>query len=82
MTLSLDPAVFGAIGSADVFSVTGDQVGTADIQDRQVDVPFSSSTGGIGRRLDLPVMVATVPVLAATAAGTTSAITVKPGAAV
>src|ERR1700726_3867028 len=49
LLLNLDPTVFGPITAVDVFSSRGDQVGTADIRDRQVDIKFSSLTGGIGR---------------------------------
>ena len=61
--LDLDPAVFDDIIAAHVFSATGDQLGSANIQGRHVDVSFYSQTGGIGRLPNLPIMVIEVPVL-------------------
>ena len=49
LVLDLDPSVFGSVAAIDVFSATGDQMGTANIRDRHVDAQFSSPTGGIGR---------------------------------
>jgi uncharacterized protein (TIGR03437 family) len=77
LSLDLDPAVFGSITAADVFSATGDQVGTANIQDRQVDVQFQSATLGIGRLPGLPVLTVTIPVLSTAAPGSTSTINVN-----
>ena len=77
--LDLDPTVFGDILAADVYSADGDQVGTATIQGRHVDLEFSSLTGGIGQLLQLPVFSITVPVLATAAPGAVSALVLKPG---
>ncbi len=77
VSLDLDPAVFGGIVAAGVFSVTGDQVGTANIQDRHVDVQFNSATGGVGRLPNLPVVTVTVPVVSTAAAGAKSTINVN-----
>jgi len=79
IVMDLDPTVFGGILSADVFSATGDQVGSAAIQGRHLDVVFHSQTGGIGRLPNLPVLVVSVPVLPGVAAGTTSQITFESG---
>jgi hypothetical protein len=69
LLLNLDPTVFGPITAVDVFSSTGDQFGTADIMDRQVDIKFRSPTGGIGRLSELPVATVIVPVLSTAKAG-------------
>ena len=47
--ITLDATVFDNITAADVYSATGDQVGTANITGRTVDVEFTSPTGGVGR---------------------------------
>jgi len=79
MILDLDPKVFGPIQSADVFSATGDQIGSATIKDEHLDVVFQSATGGIGRLPDLPVLVLSVPVPLSVPDGTTSSITFQSG---
>jgi uncharacterized protein (TIGR03437 family) len=76
LTADLDPAVFGDIESADVFSVTGDQIGVANINGRHLDLSFSSLTGGIGRLPNVPVAVLNVPVLSAAVPGTKTSISV------
>ena len=80
IVMDLDPTVFGGILSADVFSATGDQVGSATIQGQHLDVVFHSKTGGIGRLPNLPVLVVSVPVLPGVAVGTTSQVTFESGA--
>ena len=79
IVMDLDPKVFGGILSADVFSATGDQVGSAIIQGQHLSVVFHSQTGGIGRLPNLPVLEVSVPVLPGLAAGTTSQVTFEPG---
>ena len=79
IVMDLDPTVFGGILSADVFSATGDQVGSATIQGQHLDVLFRSQTGGIGRLPNLPVLVVSVPVLPGVAAGATSQIAFESG---
>jgi len=81
IVMELDPAVFGEVLSVDVFSATGDQLGSATVQGGHLDVHFASQTGGIGRLPDLPVLVVSVPVLASAAPGKTSSPTVRPGPA-
>lgn len=80
IVMDLDPTVFGSILSADVFSLTGDQVGSASIQGQHLDVVFFSQTGGIGQEPNLPVLVMAVPVLPGVEPGTTSAVTFQSGA--
>jgi uncharacterized protein (TIGR03437 family) len=77
--INLDPAIFGDINAVDVYSATGDQLGTASIQGRQVDIEFSSPTAGAGRLPHLPVITINVPVLATAATGTTSTPTFQTG---
>jgi hypothetical protein len=62
VVMDLDPAVFGDITAADVFSATGDQVGTVSIQGRHLDAQFASHTGGIGRLPGLPILTIAAPV--------------------
>jgi uncharacterized protein (TIGR03437 family) len=78
--VTLDPAIFDNITAADVYSATGDQIGTANIQGRQVDIEFNSQTGGVGRLPSLPVLTITVPILSTALPGATSTPTIKPGA--
>src|SRR5437016_3836734 len=61
--MDFDATVFGDVLGADVFSATGDQVGTAVIKGRHVDVQFSSATAGVGRLPNLPVLTVEIPVL-------------------
>jgi hypothetical protein len=77
--VTLDPAIFGNVIAADAYSVTGDQVGSANIPAQTVDIEFTSVTGGLGRRPDLPVFSITVPVLATAQPGTTFTLTVSAG---
>src|SRR5436190_23411953 len=59
--MDFDAIVFGDVLGADVFSATGDQVGTAVIKGRHVDVQFSSATAGVGKLPNLPVLTVEVP---------------------
>ena len=70
----LDPLVFGSNPVAGLFAANGDASGVATTSDSQIDVQFSSPTGGIGQLAGLPVLVISVPVLAS-AAGRTVAVT-------
>jgi uncharacterized protein (TIGR03437 family) len=81
VTIALDPAIFDNITAADVYSATGDQIGAATIQGRQVDIEFTSQSGGIGRLPNLPVLSINVPVLATAPPGTISTPTIQPGTA-
>jgi hypothetical protein len=62
--MDLDPAVIGTPAQVDVFSATGDQVGTAVFTGNRIDLRFGSDTGGIGRIPRAPMLVVNVPVLA------------------
>jgi uncharacterized protein (TIGR03437 family) len=77
--INLDPAIFGDIIAADVYSATGDQVGTANIQGDQVDLGFTSQTGGLGRLSGLPLLTITAPVLPTAKLGTTYSLAIQPG---
>jgi uncharacterized protein (TIGR03437 family) len=79
--ITLDPAIFDNITAADVYSATGDQIGVATIQGRQVDIEFTSQSGGIGRLPNLPVLSINVPVLATAPPGTISTPVIQPGIA-
>ena len=79
-SFDLDPSFFGQVVAVDAFSATGDQAGSAWIQDHHVDVRFTSASGGIGRLPGLPVVSITVPVLATVAKGATGAIAFSSGA--
>ncbi len=78
--VTLDPAIFGNIIAADAYSATGDQVGSAQLGGQTVAIEFSSVTGGLGRRPDLPVFSITVPVLATAKPGAAFTLAVNPGA--
>jgi uncharacterized protein (TIGR03437 family) len=79
LVLDLNPAVFGPVASVDVFSAAGDQVGTANVQNRHIDAQFKSITGGVGRLPGLPVLTVVAPVLPTAAVGTVSTITASSG---
>ncbi|MEP6716709.1 MAG: hypothetical protein ABJC09_14150 [Terriglobia bacterium] len=79
LRFDFDPAIFGPVAAADLFSSTGDQLGTADIRDRHVNVKFQSPSGGLGRLPDLPVIALRVPVLASATVGSVGRITVTSG---
>ncbi len=77
--VDLDPTIFDNILAADVYSVTGDQVGSATIQGRHVDLEFTSQTAGLGRSPGLPLLTITVQVLSTALAGATFFLTAQPG---
>jgi uncharacterized protein (TIGR03437 family) len=79
-SITLDPAIFGNVIAADAYSATGDQVGSANVQGLTVALEFSSVTGGIGRRPDLPLFSITAPVLTTAKPGATFSLTASPGA--
>ena len=64
LILNLDAAAFGPGPQVGLFGANGDALGVATVTGSQVDVQFSSATGGIGQLAGLPVMVISVPVLA------------------
>src|SRR5207302_1381300 len=77
--MDFDPAVFGTVAAVDVFSATGDQIGVANIRGRHVDAQFSSASGGVGRLPGMPIVTATVPILASAAPGVMGSITLATG---
>jgi uncharacterized protein (TIGR03437 family) len=79
IVVDLDPIIFGDIITADIFSATGDQLGTAYIQGRHLDVQFLSTTAGIGRLPGVPILTVAVPVLAGAPQGAVSSITFQSG---
>jgi uncharacterized protein (TIGR03437 family) len=73
LVLNLDATAFGTGAMVGLFGANGDAEGLATVTGPQIDVQFSSATGGIGQLAGLPVMVISVPVLAS-AAGRTAAV--------
>lgn len=63
VVMDVNPTVFGDIATVDVFSVTGDQLGTVSIQGRHLDAQFNSPTGGLGRLPGVPILAVSVPIL-------------------
>lgn len=80
--ITLDPAIFDNIIAADAYSATGDQVGSASISGRTVDIEFTSQTGGVGRMPGLPLVTVTVPVLATARVGAQYSLAWKAGSQV
>ena len=74
LVLSLDATAFGPGATVGLFGANGDASGLATTTGVQIDVQFSSPSGGIGQLAGLPVMVVSVPVLGS-AAGKTVAVT-------
>src|SRR5258708_12798468 len=64
LSIDLDPGVFDNISAINVFSASGDQVGTANIQGRHAEVQFTSDSGGIERLPTYPALHLPVPFLA------------------
>jgi len=75
IVLDLDPTVFGNIGTVSVFSAAGDVYGIATVQGQHLDASFTSPSGGIGQLRNLPVLVATVPILQSANPGTVATVT-------
>jgi uncharacterized protein (TIGR03437 family) len=69
ISIDFDPSMFGNVASVTVFSATGDQIGYANVKGRHIDARFSSTSGGIGQLSGLPVLVVSIPVLAAATLG-------------
>jgi hypothetical protein len=67
IVMDLDPAVFGPIQASGVFGANGDAYGLATITGQHLDAQFYSPSAGIGQLAGLPVLVVSVPVLAAAA---------------
>jgi uncharacterized protein (TIGR03437 family) len=78
LVLSLDPTAFGAGAMVGLFGANGDASGLAATTGEQIDVQFSSPSGGIGQLAGLPVMVVSVPVLAGAAGRTVTVSATSP----
>ena len=81
IVIDFNPAVFGNLESVHVFSAAGDEVGTPVLIGRHLDVQFGSSSGGIGRLPDLPVLIVGVQVLPGQPPGTQATVTLDPSQA-
>jgi hypothetical protein len=75
LSLNFDPAFFGDVASAAVFSANGDAIGEGEIQGRRVNLHFLSRSAGVGRLASLPVAVIHVPILATIRAGAFASVT-------
>jgi hypothetical protein len=64
IVLNLDATAFGSGAMVGLFGANGDATGLATVTWPQIDVQFSSPTGGIGQVAGLPVMVISVQILA------------------
>jgi hypothetical protein len=82
IVMDLDPSVFGEIGAVAVFSAAGDAYGFATATGQHLDVQFSSPSGSVGQLRNLPIVVATVPVLQSAKPGTVVSITAVPQLAI
>jgi len=69
IVVTLDQTFFGNTPQVGLFGANGDALGLATVKWPQIDIQFSSATGGIGQLAGLPVIVISVPVLT-TATGT------------
>jgi uncharacterized protein (TIGR03437 family) len=76
-SITLDPTIFDNIQAVDVYSATGDQIGTSTISGRSVNVQFKSLAGGVGASPGLPLLTITVPVLAAAVPGAQFSLTLN-----
>ncbi len=87
LILTLDAAAFGPTPAVGLFGANADAGGFAKVSGAQVDIQFASPSGGIGQLAGLPVLVISVPVLAAasgrtvtlTATSPDSSVTIAPG---
>jgi uncharacterized protein (TIGR03437 family) len=82
LLLNLDPTAFGNGAMVGLFGANGDAVGLATVTWPQIDIQFSSATGGIGQLAGLPVMVISVPVLASAAGRTVAVSATSPDSSV
>ncbi len=80
LTLNLDATVFGPGASVGLFGANGDAAGSAATRDAQIEIQFSSASGGIGQIAGLPVVVLSVPVLASAAGRTVTVTATSPDA--
>ena len=69
LVLTLDPTVFGSGAQVGLFGANADAIGLATTTGSQIDMRFSSATGGIGQLAGLPVLVVSVPVLKSASTG-------------
>ena len=82
LVLNLDETTFGTGAMVGLFGANGDALGLATVTGPQIDVQFSSATGGIGQLAGLPVMVISVPVLASTTGRTVAVSATSPDSSV
>ena len=82
LVLNLDATAFGNGAMVGLFGANGDASGLATVTWPQIDVQFSSATGGIGQLAGLPVMVISVPVLASAAGRTVAVSATSPDSSV
>ena len=82
LVVNLDAAAFGPGAMVGLFGANGDATGLAAVQGPQIDIQFSSPTGGIGQLSGLPVLVISVPVLASAAGRTVTVSATSPDASV
>ena len=82
LVLSLDATAFGAGAVVGLFGENGDASGLATTIGAQIDVQFSSPSGGIGQLAGLPVIVVSVPVLASAAGKTVTVSATSPDSSV
>ncbi|MGA3023828.1 MAG: hypothetical protein ABSF98_03555 [Bryobacteraceae bacterium] len=78
ISMDLDPAVFGDIGSVAVFSPSGDAMGYANVTHQHVDAHFYSPSTWLGALPDVPVFAVWVPVLAGATPGQRTTVTLNP----
>ena len=79
--VTLDQAFFGKTPQVGLFGANGDALGLATVNWPQIDIQFSSASGGIGALAGLPAIVISVPVLAA-ATGTSVVSATSPDSSV
>jgi uncharacterized protein (TIGR03437 family) len=82
VVIDFDPSIFGNIAAAAVFSAQGDALASITVQAQHLDASFSSPSGGIGQLQNLPVLVATIPILGGVAPGTVAAVSADPSQSV
>ncbi len=81
LVLHLDATAFGAGATAGLFGANGDATGMATTTGSQIDIQFSSASGGIGALAGVPVLVVSVPVLPS-ATGTVAVTAASPDGSV
>jgi len=82
LLLNLDPTAFGNQAMVGLFGANGDAVGLATVTWPQIDIQFSSASGGIGQLAGLPVMVISLPVLASASGRTVAVSATSPDSSV